>query len=626
MPKLRGRNVENIKKNIKFNKTNYFQDMKSKGYISGIKGSLIEIKGLENQIRLFDLVKITKRNILSEVIQIHKDYVVAQCFEDTLNLTLNEEVTNLHEPLSMELAPGLLSHIFDGIQRPLEDVYSTLNDCTLQKGMEFEPLSKEKKWHFVPKKREGDVVYPGDVIGIVQETPVIVHKIMLPYNMEGVITSIVKEGHYTIVEEIYRVKSNQKENIFCMLQKTPITKRRPFKKKIDPKEPLLTGIRMVDLLFPVAKGGTIAIPGGFGTGKTVIQECISKFCNADIVVFIGCGEPGNEIANILKQFSETIDSRNGRPLLEHIVLVVNTSNMPVSAREASLFSGITIGEYYRDMGYDVAVIVDSISRWAESLREISSLLEEMPAEEGYPAYLSSKLSSFYERAGVVKVLGHDYNDQEINGSLTIISSISPPGGDLNEPVTAASKRVVQGIWVLDARLAYLKQYPALDWLNSYSNYPEYISEWWRSRAIEWYALDLDWFECRKRVNELLAKENEFLLAYQLTGELDLLDYQKFNVFMARLLRNSFLNQNAFDKTDNFTDFNKLILLIKLILIIDQEGRALMDKGLFFDQTCFSKVINIIKAANLTISNDQFEKIIQMKDEVLERCLRLMFPS
>ncbi len=600
--------------------------MKSKGYISGIKGSLIEIKGLENQIRLFDLVKITKRNILSEVIQIHKDYVVAQCFEDTLNLTLNEEVTNLHEPLSMELAPGLLSHIFDGIQRPLEDVYSTFNDCTLQKGIEFQPLSKEKKWHFVPKKREGDVVYPGDVIGIVQETPVIVHKIMLPYNMEGVITSIVKEGHYTIVEEIYRVKSNQKENVFCMLQKTPITKRRPFKKKIDPKEPLLTGIRMVDLLFPVAKGGTIAIPGGFGTGKTVIQECISKFCNADIVVFIGCGEPGNEIANILKQFSETIDSRNGRPLLEHIVLVVNTSNMPVSAREASLFSGITIGEYYRDMGYDVAVIVDSISRWAESLREISSLLEEMPAEEGYPAYLSSKLSSFYERAGVVKVLGHDYNDQEINGSLTIISSISPPGGDLNEPVTAASKRVVQGIWVLDARLAYLKQYPALDWLNSYSNYPEYISEWWRRNAIEWYALDLDWFECRKRVNELLAKENEFLLAYQLTGELDLLDYQKFNVFMARLLRNSFLNQNAFDKTDNFTDFNKLILLIKLILIIDQEGRALMDKGLFFDQTCFSKVINIIKAANLTISNDQFEKIIQMKDEVLERCLRLMFPS
>ncbi|NHJ24428.1 MAG: V-type ATP synthase subunit A [Candidatus Lokiarchaeota archaeon] len=626
MPKLRGRNVEDLKKNIKFNITNYFQDMKSKGYISGIKGSLIEIKGLENQIRLFDLVKITKRNILSEVIQIHKDYVVAQCFEDTLNLTLNEEVTNLHEPLSMELAPGLLSHIFDGIQRPLEDVYSTLNDCTLQKGIEFQPLSKEKKWHFVPKKREGDVVYPGDVIGIVQETPVIVHKIMLPYNMEGMITSIVKEGHYTIVEEIYRVKSNQKENVFCMLQKTPITKRRPFKKKIDPKEPLLTGIRMIDLLFPVAKGGTIAIPGGFGTGKTVIQECISKFCNADIVVFIGCGEPGNEIANILKQFSETIDSRNGRPLLEHIVLVVNTSNMPVSAREASLFSGITIGEYYRDMGYDVAVIVDSISRWAESLREISSLLEEMPAEEGYPAYLSSKLSSFYERAGVVKVLGHDYNDQEINGSLTIISSISPPGGDLNEPVTAASKRVVQGIWVLDARLAYLKQYPALDWLNSYSNYPEYISEWWRSKTIEWQALDFDWFECRKRVNELLAKENEFLLAYQLTGELDLLDYQKFNVFMARLLRNTFLNQNAFDKIDNFTDFNKLILLIKLILIIDQEGRALMNKGLFFDQSCFNKVINIIKATNMTISNDQFEKIIQMKDEVLEGCLRLMFPS
>jgi V/A-type H+-transporting ATPase subunit A len=600
--------------------------MESKGYISAINGSLIKIKGLEDQIRLFDLVKITNRNIISEVIQIHKDYVIAQCFEDTFNLTLNEEVTNLHEPLSMELAPGLVSHIFDGLQRPLEDAFQRFNDGTLKKGVEFQSLSREKKWHFIPLKKVNDIVYGGDVIGIVQETPIIVHNIMLPHTVEGKITNIAKEGNYTILDTIYSIKSNHSEKAFSMLQKTPITKRRPFKKKMDPKKPLITGIRMVDLLFPIAKGGTIAIPGGFGTGKTVIQECIAKYCNADVIVFIGCGEPGNEIASILKQFSETIDPKNGRPLLDRIVLVVNTSNMPVSAREASLFSGITIGEYYRDMGYDVAVIVDSISRWAESLREISSLLEEMPAEEGYPAYLSSKLSSFYERAGLVKALGHDVNNKEIEGSLTIISSISPPGGDLNEPVTASSKRVVQGIWVLDSRLAYLKQYPAIDWLNSYSNYPEYVSEWWRKEAIKWEALNLDWFECRKRVNELLSKENEFVLAYQLTGELDLLDFQKFYVFMARLVRNSFLIQSAYDDIDNFTDSNKLILFIKLILIIEQEGRALLNKGPLFDQSAFTEVISIIKNINLTLSNEKFKLIIEMKDSILNECLSIMFPS
>ena len=600
--------------------------MDSIGYISAIKGSIIEIKGLENQVRLFDLVKIIEKNILSEVIQIHHDYVIAQCFEDTNNLNLNEKVISLHEPLSMELAPGLLSHIFDGIQRPLDATYLKFKDGYLKRGIEFHPISKEKKWHFKPLKKVNDVVNAGDVIGIVQETPIIIHKIMIPYSVSGKISSIAKEGDYTVIEKVYSIKIEEEEKDFCMLQKMPITKRRPFKKKLDPKKPLLTGIRMIDLLFPIAKGGTIAIPGGFGTGKTVLQECIAKFCNADIVVFIGCGEPGNEISNILKQFSETKDTRTGYPLSDRIVLVVNTSNMPVSAREASLFSGITIAEYYRDQGYDVAVIVDSISRWAESLREISSLLEEMPAEEGYPAYLSSKLSSFYERAGVVQALGRENNNSEIEGSLSIISSISPPGGDLNEPVTACTKRVVQGIWVLDSHLAYLKQYPAIDWLNSYSNYPEYIIEWWTKESIIWEEMDIDWFECRRRINDLLAKENEFLLAYQLTGELDLLDFQKFNVFMARLIRNSFLYQNAYDENDNFTEHNKLLVLIKLILLIEQEGRLLISNGLLFDQSSFNQVINIIRELNLAFKNSEYEKIMEQKDDILKSCLSLMFPS
>ncbi len=603
-----------------------YENKESYGYISGIYGSLIEVKGVAQKVRLFDLIKIEKRNILSEVIQIHKDYVIAQCFESTFNLKLNEKVISLHEPLSMELAPGLLSHIFDGIQRPLEKVYEKFDKGELKKGVKYQALSRKKKWHFIPLISLDDKVKQGDIIGFVQETPIIEHKILIPDNLYGRITYIAKEGDYTIVDDIYRIKLKDGEKSFCMLQKSPITKKRPFKKKIDPKEPLLTGIRTIDLLFPIAKGGTIAIPGGFGTGKTVIQECIAKYCNADVVVFIGCGEPGNEIASILKQFAETIDPKTERPLLDRIILIVNTSNMPASAREASLFSGVTIAEYYRDMGYDVAVIADSTSRWAESLREISSLLEEMPAEEGYPAYLPSKLSSFYERAGLFKILGQDPSSNDNFGSLTIISSISPPGGDFNEPVTAASKRVVRGIWALDSKLAYLKHYPAIDWLNSYSIYPEYIATWWREKNNKWKEIDLDWLGCREQVNEILSKENEFKLALQLTGEIDIVDSQKFDILMAKLIRNSFLIQDAYDKIDNFTDFNKLLSFIKLILLIYEEGKNMLRKGFLLRDESFSDVIKIIKNANLTIPNENFRQFEKIKNSILQESLNKIFLS
>lgn len=594
------------------------------GYISAINGSLIEVKGLGNQIKLYDLIKISNYNILSEVIQIYKDHLIAQCFENTHNLKLNDEIIYLGEPLSMELAPGLVSHVFDGIQRPLELTFDESKRGELERGIKYPPLSREKKWHFIPKKKINEKIQGGDVIGIVPETPVIDHKIIAPYNAIGRLSYVAKEGDYTIIDEIYRIEIKHEEKSFSMLTKSQITKARPFRKKLNPSEPLLTGIRVIDLLFPIAKGGTFAIPGGFGTGKTILQECIAKYCNADVIVYICCGEPGNEIAHVLKEFSENTDIRTGQPILDHVILVVNTSDMPVSAREASLFSGITIAEYYRDMGYDVAIVADSTSRWAESLREISSLLEEMPAEGGYPAYLSSKLSSFYERAGVIKSLGHDLSGKARVGSLTIISSISPPGGDFNEPVTSATKRVVQGIWALDPKLAYLKQYPAIDWLSSYSKYPEYILKWWNERDLEWNETNLDWFECRKQVNEILSHENEFKLVLQLTGDLELSSNQQLNLFMARLIRNCFLIQNSYDKVDGFTGYKKLLAFIKTILLLYKEGKILIARDYILDLGCFQEVLKKIQTINYSIPNEDFDEITILKEEFLKDSLKLMF--
>ncbi|MHA1489610.1 MAG: V-type ATP synthase subunit A [Promethearchaeota archaeon] len=598
----------------------------NRGYISGINGSLIAIKGIENQTRLYDLIKITNHNILGEVIQIYKDYLVVQCYESTMNLKLKEEVVSLKEPLSMELAPGLLAHVFDGIQRPLENTFLRFKDGKLNRGFEYDSLSRGKKWHFVPQKKLNEKISSGDIVGTVQETSIIEHKILSPPNAYGTLSYIAKEGEFTIIDEIYRLKHDGKEHSFCMLQKWPVNKQRPFKKRISPTEPLLTGIRAIDLVFPIAKGGTIGIPGGFGTGKTVIQECIAMYCNADIIVYVECGEPGNEVAHILEQFSKNVDYKHKRPLIERVVLITNTSNMPVSAREASLFSGVTIAEYYRDMGYNVAVLADSTSRWAESLREISSLLEEMPAEEAFPAYLPSKISSFYERAGVVETLGKSLSDIERKGSLTIIGTISPPAGNFNEPVIASTKRVVQGILALDPRLAYLKYYPAIDWLNSYSNYPEYILKWWRERDIKFIGIDLDWYECRNQVNEILSKENDFKQFTQLIGEDELLETQKLELFIAKLIRNSFLIQNAYSEIDKFTGYKKLLALIKLILLIYKEGKELLKKGYIFTENRSNEVIKKVLKINNSIPNEEFDQIEKLKKKFLTDSLKILFPG
>ena len=586
------------------------------GKISAIIGSLIKVKGLERVIKLHDLIKVTKYNILGEVIQIYSDHVVAQCFENTMNLRINDEVLNLDEPLSMELAPGLLGHIFDGIQRPLQKAFDEIKNGGLLRGLEIPSLSREKMWHFKPRKITSKEMRGGDIVGTVQETPAIEHKIMVPPKIKGKLTYIAPEGDYTIEDEVFRLKVNKDERSFAMLQKWPITTPRPFKERLSPEEPLITGMRVIDLLFPITKGGTIGVPGGFGTGKTVIQQSLAKWCNADVVIFVGCGERGNEIADVLKQFSALIDPKSNQPLLNRIVLIANTSNMPVSAREASIFSGVTIAEYYRDMGYDVAVLADSTSRWAESLREISGLLEEMPAEEGYPAYLPSKLSSFYERAGIVKLHGKDESGNETRGSLTIIGSVSPPAGDFGEPVTATTKNFVQGIWALDAQLAYSKHYPAINWLNSYSNYPDYISDWWFERDIDWVEIDIDWLDCRNQVNEILSKDNELKYITQLIGEENLSDNQQLDVYMARLLKNSFLIQNAFDEIDNFTNIGKLLAMIKIILLLFKESKELLKQGLYMEDIKSLKSINDILRINRTIPNDNIEKIEEIKMKLL----------
>lgn len=599
----------------------------NRGYISAIKGSVIEVKGLENTIRLHDLIKVEKQNIIGEVLQILKDHIVIQCFQNTNELQLKQEVRNLGEPLSMELAPGLLSNVFDGIQRPLEELYNkSEREGFLERELDLDALSRSKKWHFDPIHSENDYVSQGDVIGVVQETESIAHKIMVPFGKDGQITSIAKEGDYTIDDSLYSLKKEGIETSYNMIQKWPITKSRPYYKKLNPNVPLQTGLRVIDLLFPIAKGGTVAVPGGFGTGKTVIQQSIAKWCDADVIVFVGCGERGNEIADVLEEFNKLKDPTTGRPLMERIVLIANTSNMPVSARESSIFSGITIAEYYRDMGYNVALLADSTSRWAEALRELSGLLEEMPAEEGYPAYLPSKLSAFYERAGLITTIGNTRTNKRRNGSLSIIGSVSPPAGDFSEPVTANTKRFVQAFWALDANLAYSKHYPAVNWLKSYSNYPDYIADWYFERDIHWPEIELDWYECRIQMNEILSKEDDLKNVAQLIGEQNLPQDQQLILFVAKIIREGFLIQNAFDEIDNFTSTKKLMAMTKLILLFYNQANDILNKGVLIEDIKNMDIVNELMRMGSEIPNDQVQKLVELKDELMNSFeqLRLIY--
>jgi len=523
----------------------------SKGTVKKVAGPLVVAEGMHDA-NMFDVVRVGNQRLIGEIIEIHGDQASIQVYEETAGLGPGAPVESTGEPLSVELGPGLISSIFDGIQRPLVDIMETTG-TNLQRGIEIPALNREKKWHFVPCVSEGDEVEAGDIIGTVNETEIVVHKIMVPYGLKGKIKSI-REGDYTVLDTV-AVLEEENGNLkdISLMQKWPVRRGRPYKQKLSPDKPLVTGQRVIDTLFPIAKGGVAAIPGPFGSGKTVVQHQLAKWADADIVVYIGCGERGNEMTDVLNEFPELKDPKTGKSLMERTVLIANTSDMPVAAREASIYVGITIAEYFRDMGYSVALMADSTSRWAEALREMSGRLEEMPGEEGYPAYLASRLAQFYERAGRVISLGKDGRE----GTLSVIGAVSPPGGDLSEPVTQATLRIVKVFWGLDSNLAYRRHFPAINWLTSYSLYD--LGKWFNANINE------KWTEYKGRLMKLLNDEAELDEIVKLVGMDALSAPDRLKLEAARSIREDFLHQDAFHEDDTYTSLDKQFLLMDLVL-------------------------------------------------------------
>jgi V/A-type H+-transporting ATPase subunit A len=527
---------------------------------------------------MFDVVRVGNDRLIGEVIELKGDTASIQVYEETSGVGPGEPVVSTGVPLSVELGPGLIGSFFDGIQRPLNVLAEMAGDF-ITRGLEAPGLDREKKWHFVPAVEVGQAVSPGDIIGTVQESPIIVHKVMVPPDVgQGTVKSI-NEGDFTVTETVCVVETEQGEQPITMLQRWPVRRPRPVKEKLPPSEPLITGQRVIDTFFPIAKGGTACVPGPFGSGKTVIQHQLAKWSNAEIIVYIGCGERGNEMTDVLMEFPELIDPNTGRPLMERTILVANTSNMPVAAREASIYTGITIAEYYRDMGYDVALMADSTSRWAEALREISGRLEEMPGEEGYPAYLGSRLAEFYERAGKARLLSSD----DRIGAVSVIGAVSPPGGDLSEPVTQSTLRIVKVFWGLDDRLAARKHFPAINWLNSYSLYTDRLDPYYRE------ALGGDFPDMRDQAMALLQEEDELMEIVRLVGVDSLSDRQRMVLETAKSLREDFLYQSAFHEIDTYCSQSKQYGLLKIVLEFHRVGMELLQKGVRLDTILGMKV-------------------------------------
>ncbi len=533
--------------------------MEVKGEIYRVAGPVVTITGIKP--RMYDVVKVGHEGLMGEVIRIKGDKATVQVYEDTSGIKPGEPVENTGMSLSVELGPGLLESIYDGIQRPLKVLQEKMGDF-IQRGVTANGLDRDRKWDFKPTVSSGDSVKGGEVIGIVQETMKIEHKIMVPPNVSGTVADI-KSGEFTVEETVCVLEDGTE---LQMMQKWSVRTPRPVAKKLMPSKPLITGQRILDGLFPVAKGGTAAIPGPFGSGKTVTQQQLAKWSDTDIVVYIGCGERGNEMADVLNEFPELEDPKTGRPLMERTVLIANTSNMPVAAREASVYTGITIAEYYRDMGYDVSLMADSTSRWAESMREISSRLEEMPGEEGYPAYLSARLSEFYERAGAVHSLSGS------DGSITVIGAVSPPGGDFSEPVTQNTLRIVKVFWALDAKLSQRRHFPSINWLTSYSLYSKGLSDWFSENVAP------DWVDLRDNAMDLLQQESELQEIVQLVGSDALPEDQQLTLEIARMVREYFLQQNAFHPVDTFCPFDKQYKLLKAISKYGEMANAALEAG------------------------------------------------
>ena len=538
----------------------------SKGTIKKVAGPLVIAQGMRDA-NMFDVVRVSSQRLIGEIIEMHGDEASVQVYEETSGLGPGEPVESMEVPLSVELGPGLIASIYDGIQRPLDDIMKATGSNNLKRGVEVPSLKRDKKWEFVPAVQAGDEVEAGDILGTVQETVVVVQKIMVPYGVKGTVKEI-KGGEFTVEEAVAVIATQEGDRELTMMQKWPVRKGRPYLKKLPPETPLVTGQRVVDSFFPIAKGGVAAVPGPFGSGKTVIQHQLAKWAEADIVVYIGCGERGNEMTDVLNEFPELKEPKTGYSLMERTVLIANTSDMPVAAREASIYTGITIAEYFRDMGYSVALMADSTSRWAEALREMSGRLEEMPGEEGYPAYLGSRLAQFYERAGHVVCLGKDGRE----GALSAIGAVSPPGGDISEPVSQATLRIVKVFWGLDSSLAAKRHFPAINWLTSYSLYVDSMGKWFDEHVAD------EWMQSRQKMMSLLQEESELDEIVKMVGMDALSPSDRLKMEAARSIREDFLHQNSFHEIDTYTSLRKQFLMMKLVLAFYEESQKALNDG------------------------------------------------
>ena len=586
--------------------------MHKTGTIYGINGPVIYLKG-NTGFQMAEMVYVGKERLVGEVIRLTNDITTIQVFEETTGLRPGDPVEATGDAISVTLGPGILNNIFDGIERPLSEIAKSSGKY-ISRGVSVDSLDTEKKWKTHITVKPGEFVSGGTIIAEVQETQAIVHKSMVPPNISGTVLEVAMDGEYTINEPIVTVQlANGKEEKLTLAQKWPIRVPRPTAARFAASKPLITGQRILDTLFPIAKGGTAAIPGGFGTGKTMTQHQIAKWSNADIIIYIGCGERGNEMTQVLEEFSELVDPRSGKPLMDRTTLIANTSNMPVAAREASIYTGITLAEYYRDMGYDVAIMADSTSRWAEALRELSGRLEEMPAEEGFPAYLASKLSAFYERAGMMQTL----NGSE--GSVSIIGAVSPQGGDFSEPVTQNTKRFVRCFWGLDKSLAYARHFPAIHWLTSYSEYVNDLAPWYRDNA------DKNFVDERNQLMAILNQESNLMEIVKLIGSDVLPDDQKLTLEIARVIRLGFLQQNAFHKDDTCVPIRKQFLMMDLILYLNTKAKALVTMGMpmsiLKESNIFDRIISVkydVPNDRLDMFDDYRKEVDRFYDEVLEK--------
>jgi V/A-type H+-transporting ATPase subunit A len=578
------------------------------GTVTWISGPVLRARG-SRQVSMLEMVEVGDDHLIGEVIGLEGDGITLQVYEETSGLRPGAPVYGTGMPLSVELGPGLLGSIFDGIQRPLP-VMEQHGGSFIGRGLHLTPLFRGDHWSFTPQLDVGKDIAGGAILGTVQETEALEHRIMVPPDLQGKLAWIASEGEYTIEDPIARVATADGEHELTMLQRWPVRRPRPYHNRLPPAQPLITGQRVLDAFFPLAKGGAAAIPGGFGAGKTITQHQIAKWSDAAVVVYVGCGERGNEMTEVLQEFPELVDPRSNRPLMERTVLIANTSNMPVAAREASIYTGITIAEYYRDMGYDVALMADSTSRWAEALREISGRLEEMPAEEGYPAYLAARLAEFYERAGYVETLGGSH------GSVCVIGAVSPPGGDFSEPVTQHTKRFIRCFWALDKSLASARHFPAVNWLESYSEYLDGLTSWWQQQTNQ------DWRSMRAQAMEILNEENRLQQIVKLVGPDALPDEQRLTLETARLLREGFLQQSALDERDSFSGIQKQIGMLDLILYFHERARRIIERGALIVAIHNLPVVNTLIRMKTLVANDDLGKLEDIRKSIGEQMDKL----